>query len=87
VSDGVHSDTDTATVYINYPIAISGGPYYTTEGSSISIQLDGSASYDPLADPLKYYWYPADGSSGSGVLVLKNMLGTIVMENTAHISG
>jgi uncharacterized repeat protein (TIGR01451 family) len=68
VSDGVHSDTDTATVYINYPVAISGGPYYATEGTSI--QLDGSASYDPLEEPyqsypIQHYWYPANGDSES----------------------
>ena len=68
VSDGVHFDTDTAVVYINYPVAISGGSYYTTEG--VSVTLDGSASYDPLEEPgqsypLEYYWYPANGDYGS----------------------
>jgi uncharacterized repeat protein (TIGR01451 family) len=68
VSDGVHFDTDSATVYINYPVAISGGPYYATEGESIT--LDGSSSYDPLEEssqsyPLEYYWYPANGDYGT----------------------
>ena len=63
VSDGVYIDTDTAsTVKINYPLSFPGGPYYGIEG--VSITLDGSASYDPLHEGLKYYWYPADGSSG-----------------------
>ena len=64
VSDGVYTDSDSATVYINYPIAVAGGPYCGVEGESVT--LDGSASYDPLGPLYKYYWIPdASGYSPS----------------------
>jgi PKD repeat protein len=74
------SAVDTTTVLSNNPpVADANGPYYTYEGSPIS--LDGSGSWDPDGDSLWYFWdMDNDGSYDDSTLIyptfLKNDDGT-----------
>ncbi len=44
------------------PVADAGGPYFTSEGSTIT--LDGSGSYSPDGDPFTYAWSPTSFANG-----------------------
>jgi hypothetical protein len=58
-----HTDTVVITVVNRPPVAKAGGPYTTPEGSSIT--LNGNGSSDPDGDSLTYAWdLDNDGSYG-----------------------
>lgn len=66
VSDGGLSSSDSTTARIDSraqgpPVANAGGPYQGFTG--VTLELDGTRSYDPDGDPLTYHWIFGDGQS------------------------
>ena len=47
-----------------FPVADVGGPYSGIEG--VTVNFDGSGSYDPDGNVTSYYWTFGDGETGSG---------------------
>jgi subtilisin family serine protease len=61
----VAAQDPSAIVADQAPVASTGGPY--SGKTDVAIVFDGSGSFDPDGDPLKYAWDFGDGSFGGGV--------------------
>jgi RHS repeat-associated protein len=64
-AQGSASTTATAATPNQPPVANAGGPYSGNSGTSI--QLNGSASYDPDGTIATYQWTFGDGINGTGL--------------------
>ncbi|MHC5074293.1 MAG: hypothetical protein ACYTFE_05665, partial [Planctomycetota bacterium] len=69
VSDGLNITTDEMTLSVVLPPVADAGPdqtVYADVNGLTRVWLDGTGSYDPDGDPLRYFWYEDSNDVNTG---------------------